>query len=357
MGTNTKVGRTPQTVVMDEGHLLEVEGLRVTFSTREGELTAVHDVGYWVGHGETLGIVGESGCGKSVSTRAILRLVPSNGRIDSGSIRFRSAAGPVELTAIDSEGDTIRGIRGREIAIVFQEPMTSFSPVLTVGRQIAEVVELHQQCDKDEARDRAIEALRSVGMPRPERHIDSYPFKLSGGMRQRAMIAMAIACSPSLLIADEPTSALDVTIQSQILDLLRARQRESGMAVMMITHDLGVIAETADRVLVMYLGESVEYASVDDLFHEPLHPYTVGLLGSIPRIAGDERVPLSPIRGTVPSLLERPTACPFHTRCDRVIAGVCDRVRPPLVEVSDGHSVRCHLFGDTSRRSEEACDA
>jgi oligopeptide/dipeptide ABC transporter ATP-binding protein len=223
--------------------------------------------------------------------------------------------------------------------------MTSFSPVITIGRQISEVVELHEGLSKNDSRDRAIEALRMVGMPRPEQQVDSYPFNLSGGMRQRAMIAMALVCRPSLIIADEPTSALDVTIQAQILQLLRSLQDEQGTAVMMITHDLGVVAESSDRVMVMYLGESVEEASVDDLFHNPRHPYTIGLMKSIPRFQGYGRVPLEPIRGNVPSLLDRPGGCPFHTRCDRVIDGLCASIAPYPTEVEPGHVVRCHLYG------------
>ena len=352
MGQKTRKGRKAITTADMLGeNLLEVDNLRVVFSTREGEVTAVNDVSYQLRPGETLGIVGESGCGKSVSSRAILRLVPGNGRIESGSIRFRKKEGPVDMTRLDPEGDLIRSIRGRDIAIVFQEPMTSFSPVITVGRQIAEAIELHLGLDKEDAMAEAVEALRRVGMPRPEHHVSAYPFNLSGGMRQRAMIAMALACSPALVIADEPTSALDVTIQSQILALLKDIQSQSGMAVMMITHDLGVIAETADQVLVMYLGESVECSPVDALFHNPKHPYTIGLLNSIPRVVESGRVPLDPIKGSVPSLLERPIGCPFHTRCAHVIKGLCDKVRPPEVTIEPGHTVRCHLYPGESEHA------
>ena len=330
----------------DNDLLLEVRNLRTYFRSREGVLKAVDDVSFEVYRGRTLGVVGESGCGKSVTSQSILRLVPANGAIEGGQVLLHLDDGTVDLTQLDPDGDEIRSLRGRVISIIFQEPMTSFSPVIPVGDQIAEVIELHQGCDRDEARRRAAEMLAHVGMPRPEQQLDTYPFSLSGGMCQRAMIAMALACQPQLVIADEPTSALDVTTQAQILQLLKRLQAEFGMAVMIITHDLGVVAETADDVMVMYLGESVETGPVREVFRAPRHPYTKGLLASVPKLGSRSKERLVPIEGSVPSLLERPTGCPFHTRCPERMAGRCDAIDPPEVEVSPGHRVKCHLFAE-----------
>ena len=324
--------------------LLQVKNLRTVFRSREGTLRAVDDVSFDVCRGRTLGVVGESGCGKSVTAQSILRLVPANGSIEDGRILLHLEEGVIDLAELDPDGEEIRSLRGRVISMIFQEPMTSFSPVLTVGRQIAEVIALHQQCSEDETRERTVDILSRVGMPRPEQQIDAYPFNLSGGMCQRAMIAMALSCRPQLVIADEPTSALDVTTQAQILELLRQLQREFGTAVMMITHDLGVVAETADDVLVMYLGASVELGPVKEIFARPQHPYTRGLLASIPKLGKRSVEPLVPIEGSVPSLLERPQGCPFHTRCAERIEGRCDVDEPPLVEASPGHTVKCHLY-------------
>ena len=324
--------------------LLEVGNLRTVFRSREGVLRAVDDVSFGVYRGRTLGVVGESGCGKSVTSQSILRLVPANGSIEGGQILLHLDGRVIDLAQLDPDGEEIRDLRGRVIAMIFQEPMTSFSPVLTVGRQIGEVIALHQKCSEEEARDRTVDILSRVGMPRPEQQIDAYPFNLSGGMCQRAMIAMALSCRPQLVIADEPTSALDVTTQAQILELLRQLQDEYGTAVMMITHDLGVVAETADDVLVMYLGESVEHGPVKEIFARPQHPYTRGLLASIPKLGRRSTEPLVPIEGSVPSLLERPAGCPFHTRCADRIEGTCDVEDPPVVEVSPGHTAKCHLY-------------
>jgi peptide/nickel transport system ATP-binding protein len=326
--------------------LLEVKNLKTYFHSREGVLKAVDDVSFEVYRGRTLGVVGESGCGKSVTAQSILRLEPSNGSIEGGQVLLHQDSGTVDLVRLDADGDEIRAIRGRVISIVFQEPMSSFSPVIPIGDQIAEVIELHQGCGREEALQRAAGMLGQVGMPRPEQQLDTYPFSLSGGMCQRAMIAMALSCRPQLVIADEPTSALDVTTQAQILELLRTLREEYRMAVMIITHDLGVVAETADDVLVMYLGESVEYGPVREIFHHARHPYTRGLLASVPKLGRRAKERLVPIEGSVPSLLERPSGCPFQTRCPERIAGRCDVVDPLPVEVSPGHQVKCHLYGE-----------
>ncbi|MFH1571271.1 MAG: ABC transporter ATP-binding protein [Gemmatimonadota bacterium] len=331
----------------DEGDiLLEVRNLKAGFRSREGLLRAVNDVSFTVHRGRTLGVVGESGCGKSVTAQSILRRVPSTGVIAGGEVLLHGDGATVDLLKLEADGEEIRAIRGRVISMIFQEPMTSFSPVISIGDQIAEVIELHQGCDHAEARRWAAEILGRVGMPRPEQQLDSYPFSLSGGMCQRAMIAMALSCRPQLVIADEPTSALDVTTQAQILELLRRLQREDRLAVMIITHDLGVVAEMADEVLVMYLGDSVESGPVRRIFREPRHPYTRGLLASVPKLGSRSRERLVPIEGSVPSLLERPKGCPFHSRCPERIAGRCEVVEPTEVEVAPGHRVKCHLYGE-----------
>jgi oligopeptide/dipeptide ABC transporter ATP-binding protein len=324
--------------------LLEIEKLSTHFDTADGLVRAVDEVSLRVEPGSTVCIVGESGCGKSVTARSILQLVEPPGRIVAGSIRFRSGGtdggSVVDLAALNPGGPELRRIRGKEIGMVFQEPMVALSPVHTIGQQLIETLRLHEQLGKSEARERAIAELRSVGIPLPERRIDAYSFQLSGGMRQRAMIAMALACRPQLLVADEPTTALDVTTQAQILRLLRTLQEERGMAILFITHDLGVVAELADRVAVMYLGNVVEECDVDSLFHDPRHPYTRALLRSVPRIERRARRRLPTIRGQVPHPQQRPSGCPYRTRCDHVVPGVCDTVNPELV--SDGQrEVRC----------------
>jgi peptide/nickel transport system ATP-binding protein len=294
--------------------------------------------------------VGESGCGKSVTARSILRIVDRPGRIVEGEIHFRRPAangGPgatVDLARLDSNGSEMRSIRGAEIALIFQEPMSSFSPVHTVGNQIIEAILLHQKLSRREARDRAIDMLKRVGVSSPEERVDQLSNQLSGGLRQRAMIAMALSCHPTLLIADEPTTALDVTTQTQILELMRRLQREDGMAIMLITHDLGVVAEMATDVAVMYLGRVVEQAPVDAIFHAPRHPYTRALLRSIPRMRSRSRERLTPIAGAVPHPYDRPTGCPFHPRCAEFMAGRCDREAPVLKPVDDRHAVSCFLY-------------
>ena len=331
--------------------LLSVRDLKTYFSQDEGTVKAVDGVSFDLMPGATLGIVGESGCGKSMTARSILRLVERPGRIVEGEIWFRRPTGVapdaepvVDLTKLEPDSDEMRAIRGAEIALIFQEPMSSFSPVHTVGNQIIEVIMLHQRVNRRDARVKAIEMLKRVGVSSPEQRVDQLSNQLSGGLRQRAMIAMALSCHPTLLIADEPTTALDVTTQTQILELMRRLQQEDGMAIMLITHDLGVIAEMASEVAVMYLGRVVEQAPVDDLFYAPRHPYTQALLRSIPRIRSQPGERLNPIAGAVPHPYARPSGCPFHPRCAKFMAGTCDRQTPVLRPVSDRHTVSCFLY-------------
>jgi peptide/nickel transport system ATP-binding protein len=319
--------------------LLAVEDLRTWFYTRDGIVRAVDGVSCAVYPGETLAVVGESGCGKSVTSLSILRLVASPpGKIVSGRLLFEGR------NLLDLTEDAMRAIRGNEISMIFQEPMTSLNPVFTIGHQIGEALELHQGMDRRRATARAIEMLQLVKIPEPERRVRQYPHELSGGMRQRVMIAMALSCNPKLLIADEPTTALDVTIQAQILDLMRELKTKTGAAIVLITHDLGVVAEMAQRVVVMYAGRKVEEAPVDALFARPLHPYTKGLLGSIPRLAeaaeGGERKRLVEIPGMVPSLKEVVPGCLFAPRCPHATAR-CAAEYPPLEEKGAGHWVAC----------------
>lgn len=325
-------------------NILSVRNLATKFFSQEGVLDAVDGVSFDVRRGEALGIAGESGCGKSVTAQSILRIVPKSGKITGGEILWQKNGQPVDLVKMDDRGKEIRQIRGAEIAMVFQEPMSAFSMVYTIGNQITEVIRLHQQCSQQEARERTIEILRRVGMPKPEQTIDAYPFALSGGMRQRAMIAMALSCHPALLIADEPTTAVDVTIQAQILELMRDLQQDMGMSLIVITHDLAVISELCDRVMVMYLGKDVESASSKALFSDPKHPYTVGLLNSVPELGEGNTQEIDPITGTIPNPYQRPSGCPFHPRCPEFIPNVCDVHYPPQVEVGEGHRVRCHLY-------------
>jgi peptide/nickel transport system ATP-binding protein len=330
--------------------LLSVRNLRTYFAQDEGLVRAVDGVSFDVWPGRTLGVVGESGCGKSVTARSILRIVDRPGRIVEGEIRFRRTGADggggevVDLATLAPNGAEMRSIRGAEIALIFQEPMSSFSPVHTVGNQIVEAIRLHQPVGRREARVRAIEMLRRVGVPSPEQRVDQLAHQLSGGLRQRAMIAMALSCQPTLLIADEPTTALDVTTQTQILELMRQLQQEDGMAIMLITHDLGVVAAMATDVVVMYLGRVVEQGPVDAIFHAPRHPYTRALLRSIPRIRSRTRERLTPIAGSVPHPYDRPTGCPFHPRCPDVMAGTCDRREPTLTSIGARHAVSCFLY-------------
>jgi oligopeptide/dipeptide ABC transporter ATP-binding protein len=327
--------------------LLEIRDLRIHFFTDSGVIKGVDGVNLTIERGKTLCLVGESGCGKSVTSRAILKIIHRPGKIVGGQILYhrRQPNGTTQITDIvpmNPKGKEIRDIRGKEISMIFQEPMSSLSVMYTVGNQIMETIRLHEKVSKQEARTRAIELLRLVEIPRPERIIDEYPFRLSGGMRQRVMIAMALACNPTLLIADEPTTALDVTTQAEILKLMRSLQERYGMAMLFITHDLGVVAEIADDVAVMYLGKIVERCDVDTLFHNPKHPYTQALLRSIPRIAADRQT-LDPIAGMIPSPYRRPSGCPFHPRCTQRMVH-CSSIEPALTALSDNHQVRCLLY-------------
>ena len=328
--------------------LLSVRRLSTHFPLDEGTVVAVDGASFDLYEGQTLGIVGESGCGKSVTARSILGILDKPGLIVDGEIIFRRRARgggeeTLDLTEFDADSAEMRSIRGGEIAYVFQEPMTSFSPVHTIGNQLMEAIMLHQDVDKSQAREMGADLLRRVGIPLPDQRMNEYSFQLSGGLRQRAMIAMALSCGPRILIADEPTTALDVTTQAQILDLMSALQQDREMAIMLITHDLGVIAEMADYVVVMYLGQVVESAPVDDIFHNPKHPYTRALLQSIPRLqsSGGER--LASITGSVPHPYARPSGCPFNPRCPDFMSGICDENEPRLHPIGPSHEVSCFL--------------
>jgi oligopeptide/dipeptide ABC transporter ATP-binding protein len=325
--------------------LLEVRDLQTHFFLDDGVVKAVDGVSFSIARGSRVGLVGESGCGKSILSHSLLKLVPAPGKIIGGEIRLARGDGSiVDIAKLPERGPEIRAIRGREVAMIFQEPMSSLSMYYTIGQQISEGIVQHFKVGKAEARYRAIKQLQRVAMPNAEERVDAYPFQLSGGMRQRAMIAMALACEPSLLIADEPTTALDVTTQAQILRLLKQLCDQTGKSMLMITHDLGVIAETCQRVVVMYLGIVAEEASVYELFADPLHPYTRALLHSIPKLGRSKSEPLAPVEGSVPDPYNRPTGCPFHTRCPERMAGVCDTMMPPRRTLPDGRSVACHLY-------------
>jgi peptide/nickel transport system ATP-binding protein len=325
---------------------LNVEDLKTYFFMEQGIIRAVDGVSFSLRRGETLGIVGESGCGKSVTARSIMRLLPHPvGRIVEGKIMYESEDGrEVNIVSLDPQGDEIRNIRGNEIAMIFQEPMTSLNPVYTIGDQIIEAITLHQDVTKEVARERAIEMLRQVGIPEAEQRVDQYQHEFSGGMRQRAMIAMALSCSPNLLIADEPTTALDVTIEAQILELIREMQRDSGMSLIIITHDLNVIGEISDRIIVMYMGQVVEDTNVDRIFDQPQHPYTQGLLESLPQIGRKER--LTSIEGSVPNPYLIPKGCSFEPRCPAAL-DKCRTLEPPTFNTDDGTTAACWLFEGT----------
>ncbi len=333
-----------------DGVVLDIRDLHTYFFTDLGISRALNGVSLQVPAGKVMGVVGESGCGKSVTALSVMRLVPKPGRIVSGEIYFhrgdagQASANAVDLTTLDPMGDEIRSIRGGEIAMIFQEPMTSLNPSYTVGNQIMEAIQLHQGLPFDQARERAVNILKRVGMPNPARTVTQYPHELSGGMRQRAMIAMGLSCTPEILIADEPTTALDVTTEAEILDLMRELQAEIGMTIMFITHNLGVVAQMCDRVAVMYLGRVVEECSVDDLFYDAQHPYTRALLHSIPRVGSRTRERLKPIRGVVPDPYAEVRGCPFHPRCDAIIRGECDVRVPAITDVTNDHRVRCFLY-------------
>ncbi len=327
--------------------LLDVKDLRTEFHTQDGIVHAVNGVTFSVDEGETLGLVGESGCGKSVSVLSIMRLIPQPpGKIPSGQVIFQGR----DLLQVDDE--EIRSVRGNKIAMVFQDPMTSLNPVLTIGTQIGESLELHLGMTKEQARKRSIELLETVGIPEAEGRIEDYPHQFSGGMRQRVMIAMALSCAPQLLIADEPTTALDVTIQAQIIDIVKRLKRELGMAIIWITHDLGVIAGLADRINVMYAGFIIESAGVKEIFANPLHPYTLGLLASIPRLDEVRKAKLTPIEGLPPDLVSLPKGCPFYDRC-RFRTDKCLNENPLLETVAVRHHVACWNWQDVVKARGE----
>lgn len=324
--------------------LLDVDDLQAHFFTDDGVLKAVDHVSFDVRRGETLGIIGESGCGKSITVQSVLRIVPPPGRIVGGAIRFHPPDGePIDLATLKPNGEAIRSVRGAQISMIFQEPMTSLSPVHTIGNQINEVLLLHQTPNEHEAHELSVQMLRRVGLPKPEERMSAYPHQLSGGLRQRAMIAMALACKPSLLIADEPTTALDVTIQAQILELMSELREQLNMSILFITHDLGVIAEMANRVAVMYLGRIVESGTSVQVFDNPLHPYTRKLLRSIPKVGKKARTRLDAIKGNVPTPIDLPDRCAFMDRCPEAMPGTCDHAIPALVESEAGHASRCFL--------------
>jgi peptide/nickel transport system ATP-binding protein len=334
--------------------LLSVRDLRVSFFMDEGVVRAVDGVSFDVASGQVVGIVGESGCGKSVTMKAVLQLVEAPGRLVGGSVLFRARSEVIDIAALNARGAAMRAIRGAEIALIPQEPMAAFSPVHTVGDQIIEALLLHGRqwrpdgpaLTRREARQITVDLFHDVGIAMPAERVDAYSWQLSGGLRQRAMIAMALSCKPRLLIADEPTTAIDVTTQAQVLDLLRERQRRSGTAVLFITHDLGVIAQIADYVIVMYLGRVMEQGPVDDIFHEPRHPYTRALLRSIPSLRSTPRVRLPTISGSLPHPFNRPAGCPFHPRCAEAIAGVCAERVPSLEPVGQRQAASCFLYHD-----------
>ncbi len=326
---------------MNSDYLLQIDKLRVSFWTEKGRLTAVEDASFYIKQGETLGVVGESGCGKSVTAESILKLHDDQLTDYEGTISYHN-----QNLLTESE-KSLRKIRGNEISMIFQDPMSSLNPVYTIGDQIIESLRLHKKMSKKDAYQKAIEVLRLTGIPSPEQRIHDYPHQLSGGMRQRVMIALAICCEPTLLIADEPTTALDVTIQAQILDVMKDLQKKTSMGIMMITHDLAVVAETCDRVVVMYLGQVIEETDVKDLFNKPLHPYTIGLLKSMPNMDSVRTKELHEINGSVPSLHQIPQGCRFAGRCE-FATDKCRNEAPILEEVTDSHKVRCWNYQEIS---------
>jgi len=327
--------------------VIEVKDVKIHFSTDEGLLKAVDGVDFTICQGATLGLVGESGCGKSVTAHALLHIIPPRGHL-LGEILYHKKNGNgssrvIDIAKLKPTGQEVRALRGKDISMIFQEPMTSFSPVHTIGNQLTEAILLHRTPNKQEARDIAIDMLRRVGITNPQQRFDEYPQQLSGGMRQRAMIAMALSCHPAVLIADEPTTALDVTIQAQVLELMQALQHEFGMAILFITHDLGVIAEMVNEVAVMYLGKIVEFGTVAAIFDAPRHPYTRALLQSIPRLGKTTSERLASIKGAVPVPIDLPEQCPFYERCTEAFEQ-CTQGVPPTVTVDEGHTVRCFHY-------------
>ncbi len=336
---------------LESDELIRISGLKVTFPLDEGTVQALDGIDMSIKKGRVIGVVGESGCGKSITARSILRIIPAPGRIDEGEILLRTKVGSpngqehiLDLTKIDANSDLLQQIRWGEISMIFQEPMTSFSSYHTLGDQISEAAMVHEKISKKDARELAIQMLERVGIPNASTRVNQYPHEFSGGMRQRAMIAMALICNPSMLIADEPTTSLDVTIQAQMLELMRDLRQDYGSSIMFITHNLGVIAQIADEIFIMYLGRIVESGPVKAIFHDPKHPYTVDLLQAIPRITGKTRKRLVAIEGSVPSPFERPSGCHFHPRCSRIIKGTCEKVVPVMTHLGNNHSVACHLY-------------
>lgn len=347
MAAEPQTTTSANTVANDDAPLLEVKNLQTQFFTQDGVVRAVDDVSFFIKPGETLGVVGESGSGKSITGLSLMRLIPSPpGKIVNGEVIFQ---GKDVLKMTDEE---VRSIRGNEIAMIFQDPMTSLNPVLTINRQISESLILHMGMNKEQAKARAIELLQMVGIPNAKERVDQYPHQFSGGMRQRVMIAMALSCNPKLLIADEPTTALDVTIQARILDLMRNLQNETGAGVMMITHSMGVVAGMADRVQVMYAGHIVETATTEEIFANPRHPYTIGLMKSIPRLDARTKEKLQPIRGLPPDLIDLPDMCPFVPRCNYARAK-CEEKNPPLMEVKPGHLSACWFYDEVSKDDDQ----
>ena len=328
---------------MENQHLIDIEDLRVSFFTPGGEVQAVRGVSWHLNEGEALGIVGESGSGKSVSVYAIMQLLQEPGKIVGGSIRFNG----IDMLSLSEE--EIRKIRGNDIAMIFQDPMTSLNPVYTVGDQICEPLELHRNMKGEVAEKRAEELLGMVGIPSPKRRLKQYPFEFSGGMRQRAMISMALACEPKLLIADEPTTALDVTIQAQILEIMKDLKKSHSMSIVLITHDLGIVSDICDKIIIMYGGEIMEYGPIETLFTAPSHPYTIGLIRSLPKIDQKEGEPLTPIEGSPVDLMHPPAGCPFASRCEHCMK-VCLTEKPPYFELSPGHYSACWLQYDRKGR-------
>jgi oligopeptide/dipeptide ABC transporter ATP-binding protein len=336
---------------LGQDELIRIHNLKVTFPLDEGTVQALDGIDLSIKKGKVVGVVGESGCGKSITARSILRIIPPPGRIDEGEILLRTRIGSangeeqvVDLAKIDPDSNLLRQIRWGEISMIFQEPMTSFSAYHTIGDQISEAVLIHRKMTKKQAQELTIQMLERVGIPNAATRTNQYPHEFSGGMRQRAMIAMALICNPSMLIADEPTTSLDVTIQAQMLELMRDLRKDFGSSILFITHNLGVIAQIADEVFIMYLGKIVEQGAVADIFHDPKHPYTMDLLNAIPKIVGATKDRLVAIEGNVPSPFERISGCPFHPRCSRMIQGVCEIEVPEMTDFEDGHAASCHLY-------------
>jgi oligopeptide/dipeptide ABC transporter ATP-binding protein len=339
---------------LDKDELIRITNLKVTFKLDEGTVQALDGIDLSIKKGKVVGVVGESGCGKSITARSIIRIIPPPGKIDEGEILLRTKVGSsdgeeqvIDLAKVDPESELMRQIRWGEISMIFQEPMTSFSSYNTLGDQISEAVLVHRSLSKQKAYQLAVEMLDRVGIPNASTRMTQYPHEFSGGMRQRAMIAMALICNPSMLIADEPTTSLDVTIQAQMLELMRNLRKDYGSSILFITHNLGVIAQIADEVFIMYMGKIVESGSVGEIFHNPKHPYTMNLLQAIPKITGAVKERLEAIEGNIPSPFERISGCPFHPRCNRMIRGVCEVQIPVITDFGGDHKAVCHLYSQS----------